>query len=302
MNLVAFVCLVAVAIAVYLGIIIKRQMGGSAFLLAADSAGSQNYRVPQGGFFANTLALPLAFLAGWVLKGSWWMFGFFFYVTCHELGHSLVAWMGGYWSFPVIVGIALVSPEPSYLVTGAMLLLLGWGLWTAAVSNGVQFFLLCACLAAGTVYLSFFASTGQWQSWMHFGGTAGEFVLPTLLILAFYHRFPDRLRWDFFRYPLLLAAMCSLVASAQRWHEVRGDPENRILWGKPISQSRDTDNDWVKLVRESGWTPQQIADSYANLGLACSGAVVMYYIWFLGKAPRRPEDAEAAAAITHRQL
>ncbi|HBL16504.1 MAG: hypothetical protein A2X36_01960 [Elusimicrobia bacterium GWA2_69_24] len=292
MNLVAMVCLVAAAIAVYLGIMIHRQMGGSAWMNAPAGGAAPGDRVPQEGFFSNTLAVPLAFGVAWVLKDVWWALGFVFHFTCHELGHSLVAWLGGYWSLPLFVGFALVSGEPSYVVIAFMFAVEGAGLWLAVRRRSAPLFILCAALAAGQVFLSFLTGKPEWSAWMHFGGCAGELVLPVLLIVTYYLRLPDLLRWDFFRYPVMVAAMCSLIAAGNHWSQASADPETGILWGESITKSRDTGNDMVKLVRESGWTPSRIADRYADLTRVCSGGVVVCYLWFLFQTPgRRREDA-----------
>ncbi|MFC1679969.1 hypothetical protein ACFL2T_07155 [Elusimicrobiota bacterium] len=285
------VCLVALAVGGYLIFIISGASGGSP-MTSGGATVDQGDRVAFDSPHVNALAVPLALAAGWLLTDVWRVLGFFFYVTCHEIGHAAAAWLGGYWSFPVPAGVAIVSGKPSFFVSAAVAAAIAYGLWIAGTKRWYPLFVLFLALAAGQAYLSFVVDQAGWEQWMIFSGCAGEFILSAVIIMAFYHRLPDVLRWDFFRYPLMVAAAFTLMASAHFWMGVQSDPETMILGGDEISTSRRTSHDMVRLVRVSKWTARQVADRYATVYRASFAGVFAYYLWFLliasTKRPKPP--------------
>ena len=218
MNLPAFLCLAALALFGYLGKLIYDNSGGGGWAL--DTPRDKKSPLAFDNPMANALALPLAFGLAWLLKDVWWALGFLFHGPCHETGHALVGWLGGHWAFPDMVAWTSMSQDTSPIVIGIVALTLGTGLYFSWRWRSPVLFLLCAALGAAQVYLTFFASPQEHMHWFIFGGCAGELVVPTLIIWAFYQRLSDRLRWDFFRYPFLVAAMCTLVMAAHRWADV----------------------------------------------------------------------------------
>ena len=66
----------------------------------------------------------------------------------------------------------------------------------------------------GQIALAGVANADQWEMWTCMG-LGGEGALSALMVLTFYYRVPDRLRWDFWRWPVFfLGVQCSLRTSS----------------------------------------------------------------------------------------
>ena len=288
-----FLCLTTIVLVICFVVKTRQGEWGGGGMLDLDD---RSHRLPFDTAGVNAFAVPLALLLGWVFKGVWAVVGFFLFKTpVHELGHSILAWLRGCWSFPFPWAFSFYDPEPSMLVTAIVGLGIGYGLWQAWAERATSALALFSALAAGWVCCAFVLTKAQWEPLFIYAGCAGEIVLSTLVILAFYHRLPG-LRWDFLRYPLMAAAAFTLAGAVSYWASVQPDPETMILWGDKLSQSRDHENDFVRLVQDWHWTPRQLADRSLLLGKVCLGMVLAYYARFLWVAfSRKPDDSGAAA-------
>ncbi|MFA6316480.1 MAG: hypothetical protein WC943_03605 [Elusimicrobiota bacterium] len=282
MSLVAVLCVIVLAIAAYLYHVIRGSGGGgwdSSPLLEESPVLAAAPSRP----WADGLAVLVCLGLGLLIRDVWWALGFPVHVMFHEVGHSAVAWLGGYWSLPLPFGFALNSAEPSPLVALAFASLLAWGLRTALRSRSLLLGALCAGLAAGQAFFLFFAGRQADEAWMLFGGCAGEMVVPALLISAFFRPVPGRLRWDFFRWPVMAAAAFSLAAACWHWEWSLPDPEHRIMWGEAISTTKETGHDIVRLIRQHGWTAGDAAARYALVGRLSLLLVAAVGVWSAGK-------------------
>jgi hypothetical protein len=241
---------------------------------------------------ANEYALPGALALGVVLHPlGLWIVSQFFY---HELGHAFAAWLCGRWAVPIpIAGLTLLSLERSWFFTALTFGGLGWiwkWSWSAENNKGLLLSTLGLMISS---YLLLGASGNENVGWIVYGGCAGEIVISTLVIVAFYWEGPERLRWDFWRWPVLLSGAVLLVHSLIFWSAAQRAPDQTMM-GENLTTSRDGDQDWVKLVRGHGWTSQGIADNYFHLALGGLGVVAIQYLWCLGaargKEPREESD------------
>lgn len=282
--MIAFICLLALGIAIYLYRLVS-QAGGGVSLVDAQSGAA------PAVFHTSPWAVPLALAAGWLLKDFWIIIGFPFHVMCHELGHSLVAWLAGRWSFPVIAGVAVTDHSASLFLSVLVAGAIGWTSWQAVKARSPLLLVCCALLISGFFYLQVVAGPAEFQEYLLFGGHAGEFVFPAVLIAAFYYRGPAGLRWDWFRYPVMAASACSLTAAWFFWVKAGADPVNGI-YGVNISDPKVAGDDIARLVAGAGWTARQAVDSYLSLGKAAWVFVAVFYFWFLLR--RAPAGEKAA--------
>lgn len=245
---------------------------------------------------ADFYALPVAFGSGWLLNQvGFGVVMMFFY---HEFGHALVGWLAGRWAFAIpIAGLTFVGDEFSLFVACAAAAAWFFLARYAWREDRHGLLLASSSLLLGQAFLSLVADKRTADMWILYGGSAGELLLSGAIIASFYYRLSERLRWDFWRYPLLLTAACMFLQSSEFWYSVRLDPENEMM-GERLSSSRESDADWVKLVSEHGWTSRGIADSYLSLSSAIGIAIAAHYLWFL-VLPRReqaaPHEASAQA-------
>lgn len=226
----------------------------------------------------SLLALPAAFVAAAALNAVG--LGLLPLLAYHEFGHAAAAWLAGRFAIAIpIAGLTFIGQERSWLVTAV----LGGGLgWLFKRSwEGNDYIGIVASLAGllGMADLAFLVSSAGQDAWILWGGCAGELGLSTLVICSFYWPIFKEWRWDFWRYPLLLTAACTFLYSASLWRNAAA-PDQRLM-GEKLSQSRENDNDWVRLVKEHGWTSQDIVESYVDLAEGCGAAIGLQYVWFL---------------------
>ncbi|MEI7527348.1 MAG: hypothetical protein WCK76_00280 [Elusimicrobiota bacterium] len=281
--MIAFICLLALAIAFYLYRLIAQSGGG--FSIGGSVQGGA-----APAFRSSPWAVPAALAAGWLLKDIWPTIGFPFHVMCHELGHSLVSWLAGRWSFPVIAGVAVTDYAPSLFLSALVAGALVWLAWQAVTNRNPLLLFCSALLISGFLYLQFIASPKEFHAYLLFGGHAGEFIFPAVLIAAFYYPGPAGWRWDWFRYPVMAAAACSLAAAWHFWLKAGADPVNGI-YGIDISDPQVAGQDIARLVAGSGWTARQAADRYLLLGKAAWGFVAVFYAWFLLRRIKNEPEA-----------
>lgn len=283
--MIAFLCLLSLAIGIYL----YRTVSG----FGGGFGGGAVTPEETGPLVSSPKLLPAALLAGWLFSGLWReALGFPFDVMCHEVGHSLVAWLGGRWSIPVIAGIAMTESAPSTLLSVLVGGAIAWLSWRALKARSPLLLFCCALLLAGFVHLQFIVPAKQFEEYLLLGGHAGEFIFPALLIAAFYHRGPAGLRWDWFRYPVMIAAAFSLVGAWQFWAKAVADPVTGI-YGVSVANRSVAGSDVARLIAGHGWTAQLAVDRALLLGKAAWAFVAAVYLWFTlrrSPAPKTPAE------------
>ena len=116
-----------------------------------------------------------------------------------------------------------------------------------------------------------------------FGGLAGELVLSTLVIVAFYVPLADRRHWEFFRFVLLLPAVACWLAAVELWVRVgRGTRDLSSLarparfdpTGSYLGTPGDGSGDLERLMSEFHFDQVALSGVYGRLALftvACVG-------------------------------
>ena len=211
----------------------------------------------------------------------------------HEIGHALVAWLGGFPAAPlpfVNVSWEYRSAVVVFLVVGA----LAAGLTTAVRRRRPYLAALAALGLAVQGCLTLLVSGATCRHWIHLAGCAAELALGALLMVGFHYRPSDRSRWDHARYLALLLGAVALVGGLSLWIHLRDD-----LALLPVSQAlgglRDPDGDLGRLLADWGWTPSGLVRAYLALGYACLAVVGAHYAAFLGRAIWKARAARSAA-------
>jgi hypothetical protein len=181
----------------------------------------------------------------------------------HELGHALASWLGSRFAVPLPF-FTVWSNEQSLPFGLALAALLGWfGFYS--LREGRRFGLvLAAALLTAQLWLSCFVSARASLMFQILGGALGEIVLGALVLAAFHFPLPDRLRWDFWRWPALLPGAVCFGQAVLTWLAAARDAR-RIPWGSAIGD--ESDGDMNRLVRDFGWSAAELARFY--LGAAC---------------------------------
>lgn len=200
----------------------------------------------------------------------------------HELGHALVAWLSGYGATPLPFGWTNVSEDRSLIVYFCfltLLLILFWSGWREQKRWGM---VMAVVLSIVQFYLTWIMPEHSVATWISFGGVGGELCLSTVLVVCFYFPLPDGLRWNFWRYPVLLMAAYTFTASFGMWHQIKAGAAE-IPWGTMLGGQGDAGGDMNKL-SASGWSDAQILNTYSHLGNICLWVLVGIYTFFLLKS------------------
>lgn len=270
-----FLCLVVLGLGIYFYRQFS-QLGGSMPLAVSARAPASHW------------AIPAAFISGLLLQ--WAGFDLLEYlcgVIFHEVGHSAAAWLAGRWSFPaIIVGFALHDSAHSPLLATLVVCAISALLWFGIKVRSVPQIMFSLGLVAVFIYLNVGPGQTRWEEWVIFGGHAGEFILPALVIGAFYCNGPDRLRWDWFRYPALFIAVWALIHAWFFWRHAALNPIMNI-YGGDIADRRFAEQDIARLIHGHKWTAQLAAERYVRLGnvVMAFSALVYGYALFFRKKP-----------------
>jgi hypothetical protein len=233
--------------------------------------------------WVDVLALPVALLAS-LLVGSTTLGRLLllpFQIQFHELGHASVAWLSGRAALPLPFGFTFWKEERS-LFTGCCVVFLLGLLLVYALREKRPFGVLIGVLScAAFVELTFLSSVDRSRELILLAGLAGELLLSSLAMVAFYFPLPDRLRWDFFRFVLLLPASGCWLAALRLWFGVwrgtRALPMGSIL-------GTDGSGDLDRLMAEYGHDARSIAAGYGELALWTIGLVLAVYTVFALRA------------------
>lgn len=195
---------------------------------------SELQEVRLGGRFSfsnpitNALAVPVTLFLSYLfiaIPFTHFLGDLFLTVRLHELGHAVIIWQGSQIALPFALVLPFVAFTP-YLGSQSYFLSL--------ITIGILFYIVRSCWKERTyfgiflsgiyflffIYFTFLCPQDQWRVRASWGGIAGEIYLGMILIIGFYYRLPDKLRWDFFRFPFLVLGAYSFASSSWRWFNI----------------------------------------------------------------------------------
>ena len=200
----------------------------------------------------------------------------------HECGHATAAWLCGYRAIPLPFGWTNISLERSLFVYFGILTLFGLLFWSGLKEKRRWPMVLASVLAVLQIYMTWMTSEHTKLLLFSFGGIGGEFYLSTLLIVSFFFPLPDYWRWDFYRYPAVVAAGFTFIGAFSLWHSIdRGLTD--IPWGTLFGGAGDAGGDMNQLNDTYGWSARQIIDTYNGIGSVCAIAIISVYLYFFLK-------------------
>ncbi len=238
--------------------------------------------------WVNGLAFPGALMLAVLLNVTrlWPTFFLLVQTSFHELGHAVVAWLSGRPAMPVFIGFTSVRNERYTVVIVLVLGLLVGGVVRGAMTKRWGMVVVASGLLVGQVLLTFVLSPTESMGWVVFGGCAGEFVVPALGMAMFYGRWEDRLRWDFWRYLLLVPSASAFVCAFRLWLRIDRF-EQALPRGAFLTSAKDANGDVDRLIGQYGWTPWSLSGAYVTLGVVCGVVLAIEYGVFLVVAFRK---------------
>lgn len=211
----------------------------------------------------------------------------------HELGHALASWLGSRIAVPLPFFTIWLLDQSWWFgaLVSAALLWFAYHSWRERSRFGV---LVASALLVTQATISWIVSTETSAEIQLLGGALGEIVLGGLLLVAFHFPLPDRLRWDFWRWPALLPAALCFAQALLLWSRAASD-SSQIPWGSAIGN--ESDGDMNRLVRDFGWSARTLVRFYLGASiLAVLGLAASYGIAFAGVRRGRPAEGGAARA------
>jgi hypothetical protein len=237
--------------------------------------------------FSNALVFPALLLLGMMLDAmpmtKFLLRGISIWI--HEFGHATIAWLSGRRAIPLPFGWTNYSLDRSIFVYFGVLTLLGLLFWAGWRQQRRWPMVLAGSLAIMQFYMTWMMSENTFGMLEAFGGVGGEFYLSTLLIASFYFPMPEYWRWDFWRYPAILAAAFTFWGISSLWRDIKRGVQD-IPWGSLWGGQGDAGGDMNQLKEQFGWRDGQIVNTYNFLGGFCLTIILAVYFYFLMKQNR----------------
>ncbi|MEO1133198.1 MAG: hypothetical protein AAFX40_10890, partial [Cyanobacteria bacterium J06639_1] len=261
----------------------RRGMWTKTFRLPTAMAGDTP--IDRIGFdrpMLNAIAFPVAVAIGMVANVVLPFFMLPFHIWIHEFGHATVAWLSGYRALPLPLGWTSIAGQKQVLVYFGVLFLLGVLMWQGWREKRRWPIAIGAALIAAQFYMTWLMSEWQFHLWVAFGGIGGEFYLSAFLMTCFYFQLPDRWRWDFWRFIILVIAAATFCQAFWRWHLIDLGIAD-IPWGTIFGGAGDSGGDMNLLNGVYGWSSDRIITTYRRLGELCALGLVGVYSFFAVK-------------------
>jgi hypothetical protein len=200
-------------------------------------------------------------------------------IQFHELGHAICAWLSSRAALPLPFGFTFWREDQSVFTGACMMFLIGV-LGYRGLREQRKFAVALALVLLGLFsVLSLLVEKKTSLMLMLAGGIAGELTLSTLTMVAFFFPLPDRWRWDFFRFLLLLPAAGTWLAAVELWRGVtRG--ERALPMGSILGTPGDGSGDLDRLIADHHFTPDALANGYYALAGLTASVLVLTYGWF----------------------
>ncbi|MFT3767177.1 MAG: zf-TFIIB domain-containing protein [Minicystis sp.] len=235
----------------------------------------------------NGLAVPVAFLVAIVAHATFfrWLFGLFVNMPLHEIGHATAAWLSGHFAVPLPFFTSIGSTDRSVLVAGTLLIAIAAAILAGQQAKRRYLVWLGGGALLLQAALTLIVPNDRSLRVVTWSGCGGELVLGTLLVVSFYYKMPDRLRWDFMRYAALFFGAYALVHATSFWLDVF-QHRAPMPYGSALGGGDDPNGDMNQLV-DWGMRPERIAATYLLVGLLGMVIVAGHYAFFLARVLRK---------------
>jgi hypothetical protein len=231
------------------------------------------------------LALPVVAFLSFIFANSFIFFVFtFFKVWIHEFGHAIMAWMSGIKATPLgfwTSGFTASGDEKSLFVFICFSFLLG----TIGL-NGLKLRKPFVTLfALFTIVLSmiftWFTPMPKTIEFISFAGFGGEFILSTILIISFYYSFPEKIRWEYLRWPSLCIGLVTLIHNTQLWIKAY-KLKSLTPFGANYSEAAvgNTPGDLYRLMVDYDWAFNKFTKVYLGICALSWIVIISHYLYF----------------------
>ncbi|MDB4976684.1 MAG: hypothetical protein JWN48_5025 [Myxococcaceae bacterium] len=204
-------------------------------------------------------------------------------IQFHELGHALLAWLSARAALPLPFGFTFWREQQSVFTGACMVFLLGVLFFGALRERRPFGAVLAGLLLLAFVVLTFVIPAATSLMLLLLAGLAGELVLTSLTIIAFYFPLPDRVRWDFFRFVLLVPAVACWLSSALQWWRI-AEGQEALPTGSILGTAGDGSGDLDRLLAQYDFSEASLTVLYVRLAQLTLGCLALTYGVFAWRA------------------
>jgi hypothetical protein len=223
-------------------------------------------------------SLPVLAAVAYLLSKSQNMFVNFilwhFQMGFHELGHAIAAWMTGQIAIPTYA--YTVTFGPSEFFYAAFLFGLSFAAYYFRKENSYYLAGISGSLILISLILRVFTSHSAHLMIFSLGGFLGEIIISTILICGFYFHFPNKFRWDFFRYFFVLISFFVLFKSNHIWTRAQKSPGHLPMGGTIMSETEQSDTE--KLLDSGYWTGKTLPAILVRTHKICFVLITLHYL------------------------
>jgi Zn-finger nucleic acid-binding protein len=226
--------------------------------------------------WANLVAVPVVLLlSAWLCSGNLGrLLSFMVGMPFHELGHAAGSWLSSRIAIPLPF-FTFWYDDQSILMGLIVASVLGWLLFHTYREKNWFMFSSVSVVGFAWFVITFLISPTRTLMWQILSGALGELVFAGFILIAFHFPGPDRFRWDFWRWVAVIPAAVCFTQALTLWYGASSDV-SKIPWGSAIGS--ESDGDMNRLVAQFGWTANELAGFYLNVGyLGVTALAVAYF-------------------------
>lgn len=222
------------------------------------------------------IAIFISYLGG-IVPTLLWLISMPF----HECGHALIYWLRGIPAVPAFGLTVTLSAEFVLwfflLLFAALTSVLIWA-WRTG-SNAIV--ILSGTTLILTLFFSFVLDSRSAEIIAIYFGQGGELMLSALACISFYAPWSKKIKFQQWRYALLLFGALTFVCAFRRWIGISyGSAE--LPMGALIDfgalEGGDSSGDMDRLLREFGWTKAYLISVYSKTAWLSAIAIVTAYL------------------------
>lgn len=208
----------------------------------------------------------------------------------HECGHALAGWMTGQFAVPTYGFTLLLGQSNIFLLI--FLVLSAGAVYYFKAEGYLYLALFFLSLIVFSLITFIFAKNEFTEVLFNVGGFLGEIIFSTFLICGYYYEFPKKIRWDFFRYVVVLFAFVVLFKSHETWLRAKHSPSHLPMSGSILSETDKSDTE--KILASHFWNGRTLPVFLVKLHNLSLILIVGHFIWTAAFVAKKNEDLDTA--------
>jgi hypothetical protein len=225
----------------------------------------------------NLIAVPLVMLLSWLFCSTNFgrLLASLVGMPFHEIGHAAASWLSSRVAIPLPF-FTFWYDDQSVLMGLIVAGVLGWLLFHTYREKNWFMFASALAVSLAWAVTTFLIPPSRTLMWQILSGALGELIFGAFLLVGFHFALPDRLRWDFWRWIVLIPAALCFTQATILWRTASSDV-SQMPWGSAIGS--ESDGDMNRLVQHHGWTANDLADFYLNIAYLGLTALAIAYAY-----------------------